>query len=223
MKLVGIVAMTNEGLMGRDGDLPWHLPEDLLHFQRTTKGHAVLMGRKSWDAMPGPLPKRLNVVVSRSLAGELPPQGETRDGARWFGSLDDAWAWLADGGTDGYASDVVFLLGGAEIFRAALAPLEGERDPSVSVPSEPRDRRARDRATSRAAGNDAAPAPARDDAVRLPVPERLIVTWVPSMPARAGDVVFPYSRAWIEARYDVVESWRSEGETPLEFVVYARS
>lgn len=61
-----IVARARGGAIGRDGDIPWHAPEDLKFFQRETRGGAVIMGRKTWDSLPfKPLKDRLNIVVSR--------------------------------------------------------------------------------------------------------------------------------------------------------------
>jgi dihydrofolate reductase len=68
MKLHLIFARSRNGVIGRDGDLPWHLPEDLAHFKRMTLGCPVIMGRKTWDSLPvkfRPLPGRANVVVTR--------------------------------------------------------------------------------------------------------------------------------------------------------------
>lgn len=62
-----IVACSKNGVIGRDGDLPWHLPDDLRHFMRSTKGCPVIMGRKTFDSLDKPLPSRLNIVVSRSM------------------------------------------------------------------------------------------------------------------------------------------------------------
>jgi dihydrofolate reductase len=63
-----IFARAANGVIGRDGHLPWHLPEDLAHFKRTTLGCPVIMGRKTWDSLPPkfrPLPGRLNIVITR--------------------------------------------------------------------------------------------------------------------------------------------------------------
>jgi len=62
-----IVACSTNGVIGREGDLPWHLPEDLRHFMRSTKGCPVVMGRKTYETLEKPLPDRLNIVVSRSM------------------------------------------------------------------------------------------------------------------------------------------------------------
>ncbi len=61
-----IYARAANGVIGKDGAMPWHLPEDLAHFKRLTQGHPVIMGRKTWDSLPlKPLPGRLNIVLSR--------------------------------------------------------------------------------------------------------------------------------------------------------------
>jgi len=66
-----IVARARNGAIGRDGDMPWHIPEDLAFFQRETRGGAVIMGRRTWESLPAaarPLKGRLNLVVSRNLS-----------------------------------------------------------------------------------------------------------------------------------------------------------
>ncbi len=66
MKISSIVAVSNNNVIGVDNDLPWHLPADLKHFKTTTSGHCILMGRKSYDSIGRPLPKRTNIVVTRN-------------------------------------------------------------------------------------------------------------------------------------------------------------
>lgn len=66
MKLTGIVAMTPDRIIGRGGDLPWHLPDDLKFFKRTTRGHPIVMGRATYDAIGRPLPGRQNIVLTRN-------------------------------------------------------------------------------------------------------------------------------------------------------------
>ncbi len=104
-----IFARAANGVIGKEGDLPWHLPEDLAHFKRTTSGHPVIMGRKTWDSLPPrfrPLPGRLNIVVTRQ------PQWQAQ-GALPAGSLEQALA-LCPGEADAW------VIGGAEIYRQAL-------------------------------------------------------------------------------------------------------
>lgn len=110
MRIVLVVAAARNGVIGRDGGLPWHLPGDLKRFKALTFGKPILMGRKTWESLPRrPLPGRENLVVSRSAA-----PGE-REGARWFAGLDAALAHARDGG----AAELC-VIGGAEIFRETL-------------------------------------------------------------------------------------------------------
>jgi dihydrofolate reductase len=109
MKIGLIYAQSRNGVIGHGGTLPWHLPEDLAHFKRTTLGAPVLMGRKTWDSLPPrfrPLPGRRNIVITRD------PRWHA-EGAERAGSLDEAVA-LAEG------ADTVWVTGGAEVFRLAL-------------------------------------------------------------------------------------------------------
>jgi dihydrofolate reductase len=109
MKLGIIYARSRNGVIGKDGVMPWHLPEDLAHFKRTTLGAPVIMGRKTWDSVPPkfrPLPGRRNIVITRDA-------GWQAAGAERVGSLDEAIARVAD-------ADRAWITGGAEIFRLAL-------------------------------------------------------------------------------------------------------
>jgi len=63
-----IVAKSNNGIIGKDGDLPWRLPEDLKRFKRLTTGNIVVMGRKTYDSIGRPLPNRKNIVISRNTS-----------------------------------------------------------------------------------------------------------------------------------------------------------
>ncbi|MBI2771551.1 MAG: dihydrofolate reductase [Burkholderiales bacterium] len=109
MKLHLIFARAANGVIGKAGALPWHLPEDLAHFKRTTSGHTVIMGRKTWDSLPPrfrPLPGRRNIVVTRQ-------PGWQAEGAERAASLPQAAA-LCQGESDAW------VIGGAEIYRQAL-------------------------------------------------------------------------------------------------------
>jgi dihydrofolate reductase len=104
-----IFARASNGVIGKDNTLPWHLPEDLAHFKRTTLGHPVIMGRKTWDSLPPkfrPLPGRLNIVVTRDATWAA-------HGASRAGSLEEAAALCPEG------SDA-WVIGGAQIYAAAL-------------------------------------------------------------------------------------------------------
>ncbi len=67
-----IVAVGRDGAIGRDGGLPWHAPEDLAHFRRTTDGHTLVLGRRTWESIDRPLPRRRMVVVSSQTLADLP-------------------------------------------------------------------------------------------------------------------------------------------------------
>lgn len=86
--LGAIWAQTDKGVIGRNGTMPWHVPEDLKHFQRTTASKPVIMGRHTWDSLPEiykPLPGRTNIIVTRSVNGI-----EHRNGGIWVPNLDTA-------------------------------------------------------------------------------------------------------------------------------------
>ena len=104
-----IFARAANGVIGKDGGLPWHLPEDMAHFKLTTTGRPVIMGRKTWDSLPTkfrPLPGRTNIVVSRQPQWQAP-------GALRAASLDEALALCP-------AGEHAWVIGGAEIYREAL-------------------------------------------------------------------------------------------------------
>lgn len=103
-----IAAVAKNGVIGDSNALPWHLPEDLKHFKQLTSGHAVIMGRKTWESLPlrfRPLPGRLNIVLTRdpSYAAE---------GATVVHSMADALAAAA--------GRTAFVIGGAELYAHAL-------------------------------------------------------------------------------------------------------
>ncbi|MGO2138980.1 MAG: dihydrofolate reductase [Leucobacter sp.] len=109
MTTLGMIwAEARGGAIGRDGTMPWHLPEDLAHFKRVTLGAPVIMGRRTWESLPErfrPLPGRENVVVSRDPALVI-------DGAQTATSLEDAIR-LAGG-------DRAWIMGGGQLYRDAM-------------------------------------------------------------------------------------------------------
>ena len=109
MKLHLIFARAANGVIGKAGTMPWHLPEDLAHFKRTTLGCPVIMGRKTWDSLPErfrPLPGRLNAVITRQRDWQA-------TGAKVAHSLPEAMALC------GKAADA-WIIGGAEVYTQAL-------------------------------------------------------------------------------------------------------
>ena len=101
-----IVAVSQNGVIGKNGDLPWRLAEDLKWFKKITMGHVVLMGRKTWDSLPFPLPGRKNWVISRSL--------EKKEGMQVFGSIEEAEKNL-------HQEEQIFVIGGGEIYAQTIA------------------------------------------------------------------------------------------------------
>lgn len=108
MKLHLIYARARNGTIGKEGQMPWHLPEDLAHFKRVTLGQPVIMGRKTWDSLPArfrPLPGRTNIVITRqanwNAHGAL-RAASIEEAMQLCGDVHDAW-----------------IMGGAEIYRQA--------------------------------------------------------------------------------------------------------
>ncbi|UFH49638.1 dihydrofolate reductase [Pseudomonas sp. KNUC1026] len=107
-----IAAHAENGVIGIDNSMPWHLPGDFKYFKATTLGKPIIMGRKTWDSLGRPLPGRLNLVVSRQ-------PGLALDGAEVFGSLpaaiERAEAWAREQG-----AGEVMLIGGAQLYALGL-------------------------------------------------------------------------------------------------------
>ena len=102
-----ILAMASNGVIGANGALPWRIPEDMRRFKALTMGKPCIMGRKTWDSLPKkPLPGRTNIVVTRD-------KNFAAEGAAIVHSLDEA---LARAGN----ADEIMIIGGAEIYKAAL-------------------------------------------------------------------------------------------------------
>ncbi|HKK44400.1 MAG TPA: dihydrofolate reductase [Balneolaceae bacterium] len=105
MTLAAIVAHDPQLVIGKEGALPWHYPEDLRYFKQTTMGHPIIMGRKVFEGLSEkPLPGRENIVLSRSRKYEHVPT---------FSSLDEALEYVKN-------EEIVFLIGGGEIYKQFL-------------------------------------------------------------------------------------------------------
>ena len=110
-----VVARARNGVIGRDNALPWRLPEDLAHFKAITVGHALVMGRRTFESIGRPLPGRRTIVVTSDAKWSHP-------GCERAGSLHEAIALAGSPGDDpGIATDEVMVVGGARIYREALA------------------------------------------------------------------------------------------------------
>ena len=101
-----LAAVAANGIIGAHGGLPWRLPEDLQHFKRLTMGHPIIMGRRTWESLKGPLPGRENIVVTRN-------KGYEAAGAAVANSLEAALALCAD-------EPLVFVIGGSQLFAESL-------------------------------------------------------------------------------------------------------
>lgn len=112
MRLALIAAVADNGVVGRDNKMPWHLPEDLKYFKRITLGKPVVMGRKTWDSIGRPLPGRTNIVISRQADLKL-------EGASVVADLPAALS-LAKSIAVADGSDELMVIGGSEIYALAL-------------------------------------------------------------------------------------------------------
>jgi len=112
IRLAVIVAAAENGVIGRDNALPWHLPEDLRYFKKVTLGKPIVMGRKTFESIGRALPGRTNIVITRK------PDFQA-EGVRVVASFDDALRLAQDiAASDGVQELVV--IGGAEIYKAAI-------------------------------------------------------------------------------------------------------
>lgn len=105
-KLSIIVAMSRNGVIGRGNRMPWHLPADLKHFKDTTMGHAIIMGRKTFESIGRPLPGRRNIVITHRQDYQAP-------GCEVVHSLEQALGLLDD-------DEEAFIIGGATLYQQAL-------------------------------------------------------------------------------------------------------
>ncbi len=106
MKIILIAAMARNRIIGSNNIIPWHIPEEIHHFKMTTTGHAVVMGRKTFESIGRALPNRLNVVLSRQAEMHFP-------GCTAAGSLERAIQFCRD-------QEKIFIIGGESIYREAM-------------------------------------------------------------------------------------------------------
>lgn len=110
MQLSLIVAVAENGVIGREGDLPWRLSDDLRRFKKLTMGHAILMGRKTWESIGRPLPGRQSLVISRQEDYQT-----EYEKVLVASSVEQALAMAGD-----CAKDQVFVIGGAQVYAMTL-------------------------------------------------------------------------------------------------------
>lgn len=109
MKIALIVAAASNNVIGKDNDLPWHLPKDLAYFKKITTGSPILMGRKTYESIGFALPNRLNIVITKNTSYQL-------DDAIVVHSLAQA----IDHAKSQSQAEEIYIIGGASIFAAAL-------------------------------------------------------------------------------------------------------
>ncbi len=102
MKLILIAAVAKNGVIGDQGALPWDIPADMKHFRDTTRGHTVVMGRKTFESLGKPLPNRRNIILSRTLRN-------APSGACVYGEWTDAAKTIP-------SDETVYIIGGSEIY-----------------------------------------------------------------------------------------------------------
>ncbi len=108
VEMVLVAALDEQRLIGREGDLPWHLPADLRHFKKTTNGYPVIMGRRTFESLDGPLPGRLNIV----LTGQDDYEADDCEVVAGFEQALDL--------AEKQGKERVMVLGGSGVFRQAL-------------------------------------------------------------------------------------------------------
>lgn len=112
-RIVLVAAVADNGVIGRDGDIPWRIPEDMKHFRDVTSGNTVVMGRVTYESIGRPLPHRTNVVVTRT-------PGWAAEGVRVVDSVEAALAAAREAPGD------VMVIGGAQIYQAVMGQADAQ-------------------------------------------------------------------------------------------------
>lgn len=107
MKIILIAAASENNVLGKDNDLVWHLPDDFKRFKQMTTGHPIVMGRKTFESFPKPLPDRIHYIITRQ-------KGYKADGCIVVHSLEEALEKLRDEST-------VFIIGGGQIYHQSIS------------------------------------------------------------------------------------------------------
>lgn len=114
MILSHIVAVSENGVIGKDNKLLWHFPEDLTYFKKRTTGKIMIMGRKTYDSLGKPLPKRFHIVISRQA------HDSDHESVRYVSSLPEAYTMAEKLISSQVWPDEVMIVGGGEIYRESL-------------------------------------------------------------------------------------------------------
>ena len=118
MKLAMIVAMAKNNVIGRDNDMPWHLPADLKQFKSITLGSPIIMGRKTYESIGKPLPGRLNIILSRNPELVI-------EGCKVVNSLDDALKIAKESNASSdEPKEEIFIVGGAYLYNSYISEID---------------------------------------------------------------------------------------------------
>jgi dihydrofolate reductase len=117
MRVNHIVCTSENWIIGKDGDMPWHIPEDLRFFKKTTMGCPVVMGRRTFESIGRPLPGRLNIILTRDENYAVP------DGVEVTNSIDNAIEIAKKADLSPEINDV-FIIGGGEIYKQSMSMIE---------------------------------------------------------------------------------------------------
>lgn len=118
MRINHIVCTSKNWVIGRDGDMPWHLPEDLKFFKKTTMGCPVIMGRRTFESIGRALPGRLNIVLTRDSNYNVP------EGVAVTSSIDSAIELAKASGSAESSVEDIFIIGGGEIYRQSMSLID---------------------------------------------------------------------------------------------------
>jgi len=129
MKVSHIVAMSSNRAIGRNGGMPWHIPKDFRFFKETTMGHAMIMGRKTWESIGKALPGRKTIVVTRSQDLKVPSE------VLVMTSVEAALSWCRDNQTTW--GDECFIVGGGDIYRQTISKADRIYLTEVHIPRSP--------------------------------------------------------------------------------------
>lgn len=110
IKLSAIVAVDKNNVIGKDLDIPWHLPNDFKYFKERTLGHPIIMGKNTWISIGRPLPKRLNIIISSTIDTNTLPEG-----VLCFSTITDAIQHL-----EAHQYEHAFIIGGGQLYAATL-------------------------------------------------------------------------------------------------------
>ncbi len=113
-----IVAAAENGVIGREGELPWSIPEDMKWFRDRTKGHALIMGRKTFEAVEHPLPNRLNVVITRQKDYKVKSTTSPNSPVHVVTTIEEALAYCRERAAQ-YGNEI-FIIGGGEIYHQSV-------------------------------------------------------------------------------------------------------